>query len=492
MIEARMAGTTDHPAGTTGHRTRAVWGIRARILFWYVSILAVSITAAVLVVRLVLVRQIDGRISDALAQEAQELRKLSGGRDPITGEPFGGRVKRIFDVFLRRNIPLRNEAFLTFVDGRPFERSFPQLPYRLDKDPALVELWGGLREPRRGEVETPAGTVEYLGLPLRGDERTSAVFVAAIFRDRELADIGPAVWGAAGVGLATLMIGSLLAWRVAEGVLSPVREVTETAAGITSGDLARRIRVSGRDEISLLASTFNEMLDKLKEAFDTQRRFVDDAGHELRTPITVIRGHLELLDEDPEERHKTLALVSDELDRMQRIVNDLLVLARSEREGFLDLTTVDVAELTNEVFSKAGALGQRDWRLKGLGRGRIVADRQRLTQALMQLAQNAVQHTSDGDAIELGSVLRNGQARMWVRDSGDGISLADQDRIFERFSRGGGRRPSEGAGLGLAIVQAIAQAHHGRVKLESRPGLGATFTIVVPVDQPQAEEGTRA
>jgi two-component system OmpR family sensor kinase len=316
---------------------------------------------------------------------------------------------------------------------------------------------------------------------------TRGVFVAAIFRDFELAETRPAVLGAAGVGLATLLVGSLLAWRVAEGVLRPVRDVTATAGGITAGDLSGRIRVTGHDEISLLADTFNDMLGKLEDAFETQRRFVDEAGHELRTPITVIRGHLELLEEDPEERRGTLDLVMDELDRMQRIVNDLLVLAKAERPDFLDLAPVNLSDLTREVYEKAQALGPRDWQLERVGQGIIEGDRQRITQAVMQLAQNAAQHTPEGGDVTIGSALRNGEVRLWVRDTGEGIPPREKDRIFERFSRGRGRRSSEGAGLGLAIVRAIAEAHHGRVEVQSTAGKGSTFTITIPADQPIQE-----
>jgi signal transduction histidine kinase len=464
-----------------------LWGIRTRILFWYVAIMAAAIVAAILVVRQVTIAQIDARIEHDLTQEADELRRLAGGRDPRTGAPFGGRVDRIFEVFLQRNVPGRNETFVTFVDGRPFERTFIQPPYRLDRDPALLARWSRLSDTDRGRVETPAGTVEYLAVPLKVARETRGVFVAAIFRDAELAETRPAVWGAAGVGLATLLVGSLLAWRVAEGVLRPVRDVTAAAGGITAGDLTRRIRVTGHDEISLLANTFNDMLGKLEEAFETQRRFVDEAGHELRTPITVVRGHLELLEEDPDERRRTLDLVMDELERMQRIVNDLLVLAKAERPDFLDLAPVNLSDLTREVYEKAQALGSRDWQLEKVGRGIIEGDRQRITQAMMQLAQNAVQHTPEEGDVVIGSALRNGEVRLWVRDTGEGIPQGEEERIFERFSRARGRRSSEGAGLGLAIVRAIAEAHYGRVEVRSTPGKGPTFTITIPADQPIQE-----
>jgi signal transduction histidine kinase len=121
----------------------------------------------------------------------------------------------------------------------------------------------------------------------------------------------------------------------------------------------------------------------------------------------------------------------------------------------------------------------------------IVADRQRLTQAIVQLAQNADRYSEKDEPIELGSSLGDGEARFWVRDRGPGIAVHDQKAIFERFRRGSGPRRSEGAGLGLAIVKAIAEAHNGRVELESRPGAGAVFTVVIPVDQPLDEPGRR-
>jgi signal transduction histidine kinase len=467
---------------------RVVWGIRGRILFWYVAVLAAAIAAAVLVNRQVLIAGIDTRIDEALVQESEELRFLAQGRDPTTGEPFRNRVDRIFEVFLQRNLPTRNETFVTFVDGVPYERSLDDPIYRLDLDAQLAERWAAVTRTQRGRVSTPAGTVEYLAIPVKAGGSTRGVFVAAIFRDRELATIAPAVWGAAGVGLATLLVGSLLAWRVAEGVLRPVRLVTDTAAAISTSELTRRIEVRGRDEISRLAATFNEMLDGLEEAFTIQRQFVDDAGHELRTPITIIRGHLEVAEDDPEERLKTSALVMDELDRMNRIVNDLLLLAKAKQPDFLDLATVEMRSLTEDLHAKATALAPMDWQLEDVGHGVIVADRQRLTQAIMQLAQNATEHSPRGSEVALGSAVAYGRARLWVRDAGSGIPPEDHERIFQRFARtGDGRRGSGGAGLGLSIVRAIAEAHHGTVEIQSRPGSGATFTIVIPVDQPEPD-----
>jgi signal transduction histidine kinase len=285
-----------------------------------------------------------------------------------------------------------------------------------------------------------------------------------------------------------LVAGSLLAWRLAGKVLGPAKEVTATARSISHSDLSRRIPVEGQDEVAELAATFNDMLDRLDRAFRAQRRFVDDAGHELKTPLTIVRGHLELLEDDPKEREEALALVMDELDRMSRIVEDLLLLAKHVQPDFLDLATVDVGGLTDDVYAKATALAPREWVLEQRGRGVIVADRQRLTQALLQLAHNAVRHGGDTEQIELGSAVTNGEARFWVRDHGPGIPPGEEAKIFERFSRGTAQRRSEGAGLGLAIVRAIAEAHNGRVELERGNGAGTVFSIVIPVDQPSDTE----
>jgi signal transduction histidine kinase len=180
-----------------------------------------------------------------------------------------------------------------------------------------------------------------------------------------------------------------------------------------------------------------------------------------------------------------VSLVTDELDRMNRMVNDLILLARAEQPDFLRLGAVEVAEMTHDVFAKAVALGERDWRLGPVATVRVWADRQRLTQALAQLAQNAVQFTGPADQIELSTRVERGRVLLAVRDTGVGIEPADQERIFARFARVERVRAGVdgGAGLGLAIVVAIAEAHHGTVVLDSVPRAGSTFTLVLPLDQ---------
>lgn len=262
-----------------------------------------------------------------------------------------------------------------------------------------------------------------------------------------------------------------LAWVVTGKLLAPVQKLAVTARSVSESDLTQRLPVKGTGEIADLTHTFNEMLDRLQSAFMAQQNFINDAGHELRTPLTVIRGHLELLDAESEEQQETLNLVIDELDRMNRFVNDLILLVRAEQPNFLQLETIDIPSFIEEVFAKIQPLGDRNWRLTIRGTGQMRGDRQRLTGALINLAQNAVQHTRMGDLIELGASVRSTQVQFWIRDTGEGIALSDQERIFERFARAAHRyRRSDGAGLGLPIVRAVVEAHGGKVTLTSQVG----------------------
>lgn len=463
-------------------------GIRARILGGYVLVLAVAVIASLFVLRAVLVNRLDQRINAELTQEVAELQRLTKGIDPDTGEPFDGDVAAIFDTFLGRNVPSANETMVALVDGevrRPFQPD--DVPYRVDLDPTLIARWLTVENGSEyGSASTPAGELRYLAVPLENAaEETQGVFVIGSFRDLEKEEVDSAVRSAAQISGVTLIIGFVLFYALSGRLLHRVEAVRSTAQRITDSDMSRRLPVEGNDEISQLAATFNDLLDRLGHAFETQRNFVDDAGHELRTPITIIRGHLELMGDDPNERRDTIALVTDELERMTRLVEDLLMLTKAQRPDFLNLTSVEVADLTGELNTKVRGLATRDWGVDAIGRGLIEADRQRLTQAVMQLAQNAVQHTADGNRVWIGSKVVNGEARFWVRDAGPGISKEEQQRIFNRFARAKSQaRTSEGMGLGLAIVKAIAEGHNGRVRLLSAPGEGSTFSIIIPVDQP--------
>jgi signal transduction histidine kinase len=459
---------------------------RTRILASYVVLLLFASIVSVLEIRAFLIDRFNDRVQATFVQEIREFRRLVDGRNPRTGRFFRGDLEAIFNVYFARNVPAEGEQVLAFLDGefyRDTEES--EADFALASDDSLTERWASLESPETGEVETPAGPARYAALPvvLQGEQR--GVFVVAQFLAAEQAELDQALRTAGGLALAVLVLGTIVAFFAAGRVLAPLGKLTETARQITESDLTRRIEVHGNDEIAEQARTFNAMLERLEAAFESQRSLIRDAGHELRTPITIMRGNLELLDadEDPDERRETIELVTDELDRISRLVEELLLLARSERPDFLELETLDLRELSRELVAKASALGRRDWRLESEGSGLIVADRQRLTQAVMNLAQNAVQQTSEGDTIMLGTDRRDGLARFWVRDRGPGIAPEEQSRVFDQFARGRNGRRYEGTGLGLTIVKAIAEAHGGSVSLESARDHGARFEIAIPADR---------
>jgi signal transduction histidine kinase len=225
------------------------------------------------------------------------------------------------------------------------------------------------------------------------------------------------------------------------------------------------------------------MLDRLENAFIGQRQFLDDAGHELKTPLTIVAGHMELLDvHDPEEVESTRALMLDEVDRMSRLVQDLIMLAKTDRPDFIRLHPVNIAPLLSTVLEKCRALGDRAWVLDGRAELLAEIDEQRITQALLQLASNAVKHTRDGDEIGVGSrVTPEHGLELWVRDTGPGVPDGEKQLIFDRFARGSHHADDDGFGLGLSIVSAIARGHGGSVAVHDAPGGGAVFTFCLPV-----------
>ena len=479
------APTTAEPSGASSpkpaRRVARLSAIRVRVLGWYVLLLVLATMASVLLERKVLIDRLEARIDRQLALGADQLRDLVEATPPAPGSRPEEHAASIFDTFLQRNAPGDGGAFFTVVDGELYETSF-RPPYELDRVPGLVERWATVREPTRGRQDTPAGEARWLAVPVQRERSTAGVLVVASFPAGARAEVDAAVRVAGTVSFSVLFLASALAWVVAGRVLRPVRVLTETARSIRERDIGRRIDVQGTDELAELATTFNAMLDRLENALDTQRHFISDAGHELRTPITIIQGHLDVMGDDPADRAETMALIHDELDRMSRIVEDLLLLAKAERPGFIEPEAVDLAVLGPDLLAKASALGEREWRLTATSDATVLADRQRLTQAVMNLAQNAVQHTAPGARIDLGIRTDEGDVRLSVRDTGDGIPASEQERIFERFARArASMRRSEGAGLGLAIVRSVAEGHGGRVELVSAPGEGATFTVVIPL-----------
>ena len=466
---------------------RTIRGARARILVTVVGLLVASTALSTVLLREILGTRVGDRVDASLVQEVDEFRRLAAdGIDPRTGRRLGRDVRVTFEVYLARNVPDRGEAWFSYVEGRPYSTTATRA-----RESALAPRLAGLSRitsARRGTIDLPEGRTVYIAVPIRVAGATRGVFVATSDLAREEDEVDQAVSVAAVVSLLVLGLASVLAFVLIGRILLPLRDLTATARAINEEDLTRRIEVRGDDEFARLARTFNAMLDRLDAAFASQRAFVSDAGHELRTPITIVRGHLDVLGDDPDERAEAMVIVEDELGRMSRIVEDLLLLAKAERDDFLRPETVDLDLFTEEVVAKARALGDREWTLDGVGAVAFSADRQRLTQAVVNLANNAVAHTDPGGSIAIGSAADDGEVRLWVQDDGVGIDPADHARVFERFARVGVRRRAGGAGLGLAIVTAIAEAHGGRVELDSALGAGARFTLVLPVAETPDED----
>jgi two-component system, OmpR family, sensor kinase len=467
---------------------------RSRILIAYILLLALAAALALLSFRHVLGLRLDDRVDESLQQEILELDRLvTEGRDPATGEPFES-LRALFNVYLRRNVPGNEEAMIVFVNGEFYEDAKARFPIdllpaeQLADWQALSRREGGEGKSVTGTFDTKLGEARFRVAQVRLDEEIGAFVVTALPATELQENRQLLLYGGAAT-LVVLLIASGIAWLIAGRVLAPVQLLTETAHSISQSDLTRRLEVRGRSEAADMARSFNAMLDRLEGVFRSQREFVQDASHELRDPLTICRGHLELLGDDPEERREAVSIVLDELDRMARIVDDLQVLAEADQPDFVQPDWIDAGLFADELAAKASALASRDWVLDATAAGAFFADRHRLTEAVMNLAHNAVQHTQEDDSIGIGMSLDAGEARLWVRDTGGGIPVSDQERIFERFVRGRtahGRY--RGGGLGLAIVKAIAEAHGGDVELESRLGEGSTFTIAIPRHPSEARE----
>ncbi|GIG91377.1 sensor histidine kinase [Plantactinospora endophytica] len=479
--------------------SRATRSIHTRILVSYIVLIVLSGGLCAVAIHEVLMIRLESRIAEAVQQEFLEIDRLvTDGRDPRTGAAFTS-VAAVFDVYFRRNVPSQEEAILAFADGRLQHASMGRFPVDRVPDSAMQVFATSARtytvtdgRPPLDRFDTSRGSAYYGILPLRVGASTGAfvVTILPVAQRREIADLQRYAVGAV---LGVVVLASACAWLVTGRVLGPVRQLTETARLISKSDLTRRIPVARQDEAAEMARTFNAMLDRLEAVFRREREFLLDAGHELRGPITISLGNLGLLQQqlpDDDEARGTIAVVTDELERMARIVGDLHILADVPHPHFLQPERIDLELFVAELAVKLSALAPRQWLVDELGEGLLVADRHRLTEAVINLADNAVRHTADTDTVSIGAAVRGEDVHIWVRDTGCGIEYDDQPYIFDRFRRGARahlRYP--GTGLGLAIVRAVAQAHGGRVDLSSRPGVGSTFTLVIPRQGREGELG---
>ena len=415
--------------------------------------------------------QIDQQIDDSLAREASELGLLA--QDYVS-------VEQLLREYVQRSSPSEGEQLLAIVNTEVVIRSGIS-GLRLDLDEQFIGLVSSVTSTTLGDFENESGTFRWIAVPVRGD--ASGVFVATFDTNESQQQFGVALFSFATLALIAIIAAGLIGWYSSGRIFRPISRISKSISSIDSKELTTRIAVgTSGNELDALANEFNLLLDRLQEAFENQKQFVDDAGHELRTPLTVIRGHLDLVESDPESNAASLEIVKDELARMSRLVLDLQTLTKSNQPGFVELEKTELAELNDELFVKAEALANRNWiPSRKQCTGAEVIDRQRITQAVLQLADNACKQTSEEDHIEVGVDCGEDYVAFYVADSGPGIPVDQREHITKRFARGSQHyEKGEGSGLGLAVVEAIAQAHNGYLRIDSSELGGAWVGIVLP------------
>jgi signal transduction histidine kinase len=458
--------------------------VRQRLAFAVAAITALVLTGVGVTLYGVESGRIDEEADESLAHQLDHLETVRADGDLDTGQPYR-TSDRLLEAFLAQSLAGHNEDLYGVAsDGTTSVQG--ERNVELERSRRLWPLVDRLREAGGGVRDLTVGdrTYRVAVKPIAIDD-TSAALVAVhdLSADRE--GLRALVLNYTALAVLAVLVVAALSSRIAGTLLRPVRNLRDTALQITEGDVSRRMTVSGTDDLADLQRTFNAMLDRLDAALTAQRRLLDDAGHELRTPLTVLRGHLEVLDpHDAQDVDETRRLLLDEIDRMTRLVEDLLVLARARRTDFVQPHPTDVAAVTHGVVARAKALGDRVWRVDSVADVTAELDEQRIVQALLQLTDNAVRHTSPGDEIGVGSALAGGHLDLWVRDTGPGVEPHLRDRLFERFSRGASDDDRFGLGLGLSIVEAIATAHGGAVVLDDTE-TGATVRLRLPVKEQQ-------
>ncbi|MGP9729047.1 sensor histidine kinase [Glutamicibacter sp. 287] len=471
--------------------TRRSWSIRARVLTGMLLVVGLALLVAGAASYAVQRHELNERLDDSLSRTVQEFGVLAEtGVDPRTLQHFE-KAEDLLYTAMQRTLPSRHQGMLGLAGGEVQWTAPDVVQLRLEDDPEFL-AWAEQSKTdshiHLGTVKTEMTTYRAAIVPVQLPEDPSfSAFVLAYdyLGEARADDRNFAIFSAVGVLVMALAAGA--SWLVVNRTLEPIRRLQTTAHQISESDLSRRIEVTGNDEFAELTVTINEMLDRLESALKSQRQLLDDVGHELRTPVTIVSGHLELMDtRDPEDVQQSKEIALDEMGRMSLLINDLVMLAKSNRADFIQPQPTEVGTLLDDILDKARGLGDRHWRVDYRSESTVNLDQTRITQAMLQLCANAVKFSPEGTRIGLGNeVLRDGHGdtllRWWVSDTGVGIQPDDIDRIFERFGRGKNSVRADGSGLGLNIVSAIATAHGGRVWVDSEPNKGSTFYIDIPL-----------
>ena len=447
--------------------------IRTRIIAAVILVAGAALTVSGVLVFILQQRALDARAVDRLHQSKIALQDLvEGGTNP----------SEIVRLHLARTYAGTYTGEVGFVDGTLYWLPSQEPRLHIEDDAELVAYVAPLTTGTDTIITTHTTTTttyRLIVVPIAGPSSNAALVHAIDMHGYgESTHSAMVLYVVAALG--TLVLVVPFAWFSVTRLLRPIGELRRATDSIGESDLTTRVPVRGNDDLSGLAGAVNRMLDRVETAVVARRELLDDVSHELRTPITVVRGHMELLDpDDHDDVVETRALVIDEIDRMGTLVGDLLELARAS--DTVNPASTDLAALTEAVLDKARALGDRQWTLDEAAQVTCCLDPTRITQAWLQLAQNAVQYSADGTLIAIGSGADSQWARLWVRDRGIGIAPDDIECVRQRFVRGNaGTESVAGSGLGLNIVESIARAHGGHLDIESTPGVGSTFTLVIP------------
>jgi heavy metal sensor kinase len=450
--------------------------VRLRVTLAFSGVMALVLAATGLFLYLRLGSELDATIDRGLRSRAADVTALiqqadsgltQAGRSPLTER--GENLAQILDPRGR------------VVDGTPGARARPLLTAGQRRRAAA-----GTIVVRRVTLPGDSDQARLLATPVRAQGQRLVVVVGASVEDRENAQRNLAGLLLLG-GPAALLLASLAGYGAAAAALRPVERMRRRAAAIQHAGPSQRLPVPpSDDEIARLGHTLNEMLDRLEAAFERERSFVSDASHELRTPLAILKAELELAlrgGQGVPELEAALRSAGEETDRLVQLAEDLLVIARSD-QGRLPIRheSVVLGDLLDDVRSRfaARAEGRQAQMLVAPGEAGAVlpADRMRLEQALGNLLDNALRH--GGRRIELRAVPTPEAIELHVLDDGPGFPAGFAERAFERFARGDAARGRGGAGLGLAIVAAIARAHGGSVGAAGRPEGGADVWLRLP------------
>lgn len=481
--------------------------IRFKLTAWYAAVLALAIVVLSIVIATLVERRLNSNFDQDLNNAASVVVNTMTYTPTFDGGPYkyeipaldpfsvSGYFIQLYDVSSRVTVTYRSE---TLGDRN--------LPYSLPTT--------GKRQRSLSNIEIDGEDIRLVNIPLAGqysDDGTIAVLVVGASTHQVNATIKEVrqitVIGAVGA----ILLATLGGWFLAGRALRPVERMRLEAAGITAERsstrpiLAERIRDPDTDdEISRLAQTFNELLDRIEASFDIERRFIADASHELRTPLTAIRGNVDVLlrqadrsnDASPEER-EALTDMQREASRMSRLLSDLLTLARADTASSEDLASLSPVSLTEPVSSAARTaqalapdreivtdLRDDPW---------ATANPDQIEQVALILLDNAIRHSAAPTPVTIRLQRSTSYAEIVVIDRGEGIAPQHLPHLFDRFYRvdTARSRKSGGTGLGLAIAHSIVLRHGGEIDVLSALGIGTTFTVKLPLSTPQPDVPTR-